>query len=279
MYIYFNKPFENIQTPVSSEVSSKTQETPKEVPTQVSQNETLNLQLIYQSNCTNSTKKYVETIGNITDITLLETRFFDNKKNAEYYLSRNWSTIFYTVEGMKRDITDKTAVSVFEIKSVGERNFTLPILCDENGKIGNYSSCLLKNIPNIPAACFNFTINLTDCEIEWYMHTILEDIQYWITPPGAALIIGSSGTKNKTQTFNFTIYSSRKRLEYFGMNIIERTFTPIIIDSVIFSSNKMTSDGRGGSIIKEVNITDKKNVEFYATIWFKKKCYDKYVIY
>jgi len=63
------------------------------------------------------------------------------------------------------------------------------------------------------------------------------------------------------------------------MNIIQRTFTPIINDDVIFSSNKMTPDGKGGSIVKEINITDMKNIEFYATIWFKKKCYDKYVIY
>jgi hypothetical protein len=41
----------------------------------------------------------------------------------------------------------------------------------------------------------------------------------------------------------------------------------------------MTPNGKGGSITREINITDRKNVEFYATIWFKKRCWDKYVIY
>lgn len=281
MFIYFNKPSENIQqTTVTNKTQESQQETSQEVSQQPSQNESLNESSIYESNCIRSATRRAENIENITKLIVIETRIFDKKNDVTYYLSHNWSNTSYDIKGMEKDVIDKTVVSIADIESNRGRKFTLPILCDINGNIGNYSSCLLNNIPDIPSACFNFTINLTECEIEWRDYNILDDIQYWVNPPGAALVIGGLPIENKTkEVFNFTILSSRNRLEYFGMNIIERTFSPIITDDVIFSSNKMTPDGKGGSIIREVNITNRTNVEFYATIWFKKKCYDKYVIY
>ena len=282
LFFYLNMPAEDVsQTSTETpEETQKTQqeETPQETEEETSENET-NVSLIYQSLCVNSTKDYAKNIVNITNITENESRTFDNEGNLIYYLTHNWSSIFYEIEGIKKDITDKNVVSIFEINAVGNREFTLPVLCDENGNIGNYSSCLLDNIPNVPLGCYNFTINLTECQIEWSEHYILDDIQYWVEPPGGAIIIGSVGIENKSVLFNFTISSSRNRLEYYGMNIIQRIFNPRIIDDLIFSSIKLSSDGKGGTITRSVNVTDKKNIEYYATVWFKKKCYDKYVIY
>ncbi len=272
LFIYLNKPED------TEIVSNETQESLQEVEEEIA--ESLNLSLVYESRCINSTKKHVRYLENITNLTLIKAKTFDNEKNARYYLTHSWPSVFYSIDGMDKDIIDNTVVSVFNIKAIGERNFTLPILCDIDGNIGNYSSCLLDNIPNIPSACYNLTINLTECMIEWREHDILDDIEFWIEPPGAALIIGATGIENKTgQVFNFTILSSRKRLEYFGMSVIQRTFIPIIVDDELFSLNKMTPKGEGGSIVREINITNRTNVEFYATIWFKKKCYEKYVIY
>jgi hypothetical protein len=221
----------------------------------------------------------VRGLANITNITVIESRAFQKNIDAENYMKKNWSNVLYDINGMKKDIMNNTVVSVFDIRSNKDRNFTLPIVCDYNGTIGNYSSCLLNNIPNIPSSCENLTINLTDCEIEWRDHFITDDIDYWVTPVGGALIISSYGIVNKTtQVFNFTINSSRKRLESFGMEVIQRRFNPMK-DSVIFSSTKNTADGKGGSIVTTINITYMSGSEVYATVWFKKKCYDKYVIY
>ncbi len=284
MFIYFNKPSEDIPevapniTP-ETEIPEPVEEPSQNVSNETSQNETSNITL-YEATCINSTKDYVKNIENITNITITETRFFDKEDDAIDYVKRNWSSPSFEIEGFENETIGKTAVCVFDIITNRQRNFILPILCNENGRIGNYSSCLLANIPNIPSACYNFTINFTECEIEWKEHQILDDIEYEVNPPGAAFLIGPVSIENKTEViFNFTISSSRQRLEHFGMNIIQRTFTPMINDEVIFSSTKLTPDGKGGTLKHEINITNMKNIEFYATVWFKKKCYDKYVIY
>ncbi len=287
MFVYFNKPPEDFIEPPVVTPEKETPEPPPEpieeppqnLSNETSQNETSNI-TIYEMNCINATQDYVKGVENITNITLVETGIFDKEDEAIVYVRRNWSSVHFELKGFENETRGKTAVSVFNVMTTGQRNFTLPVLCNENGTIGNYSSCLLANVPDIPLACYNFTINFTECKIEWRDHHILDDIEYNVTPPGAAFLIGPRVVENKTEVvFNFTIWSSRERLEYFGMNIIERTFTPLINDDVIFSSNKMTPDGKGGSIVREINITNRVNVEFYATIWFKKKCYDKYVIY
>ena len=237
--------------------------------------ETQNVSVNYSEYCEDSVKKYVDTIENISNITIVKIDTFDVNTNATDYVRRNWSSVFYDIVGIQKDVTDITVVTIVNLTTNRNRKFTLPILCDENGKIGNYSSCLLDNIPDIPSACHNLTVNLTECEIEILEHPILEDIQYWVEPPGGALLIGLARLENKTeQLFNFTIRSSRNRIESFGMVIHERTFSPLN-DRQLVSLTKLSSDGSGGSATYTVNVTNKTSVEFYASTWFKKKCYDK----
>lgn len=276
LFVFINKPSQSVQTNVTQNQSSivKTNTISNQT-----KNKTVDMSPVYQAKCINSTMKYVEDLTNITNIKVIESRTFNKSKDAEGYLQKNWSSIIYDIKGMEKDILNNTVVSVFDIRTNRERNFTLPVLCDYNGKMGNYSSCLLDNIPNIPSPCQNLTLNLSDCEIEWRDHFIMDDINYWITPGGGALLIPSLGLGNKTtQIFNFTINSSRKRLESFGMDIMQRRFSPMK-DTVIFSSTKNTANGKGGSIVTTINITYMKGSEVYATVWIKKKCYDKFVIY
>ncbi len=276
LFVFLNKPSQSVQANVTQNQSSVVK---TNTVSNQTKNKTVDLSPVYQAKCINSTMKYVGDLVNITNITVIESRTFNKSNDTRGYLQKNWSSIIYDIKGMEKDILNSTVVSVFDIRTNRERNFTLPILCDYNGIIGNYSSCLLDNIPNIPSPCQNLTLNLSDCEIEWRDHFIMDDINYWITPGGGALLIPPLGLGNKTtQTFNFTINSSRKRLESFGMDIIQRRFSPMT-DTIIFSSTKNTADGKGGSIVRTVNITQMNNSEIYATVWFKKKCYDKFVIY
>jgi len=242
------------------------------------------ISLVYGNNCKDSIENYVKNIENISNISTVKIDAFNTTTNVTSYLQHNWPSVFYDIVGMKKDVTDNiTVVAVVNITTNKKREFILPILCDENGKIGNYSSCILGSVPNVPGACYNFTVNFTECEIELREHDMFDDIQYWVEPPGAAFVIGSAGIENNTTIFNYTIFnftilSSRNRLESFGMSIIKRTFNPLN-DNQIFSSTKIATNGLGGSIVNVVNITDVKGAEFYATVWFKKKCYDKYVLY
>ncbi|OGI12681.1 hypothetical protein A3K64_03860 [Candidatus Micrarchaeota archaeon RBG_16_36_9] len=258
-------------------INTNTSQSPV-VPIQNNSNQSIDMSLVYASNCINSTKDKTQNIENITNATEIETRIFDNANNLKSYLQHNWSNTFYSINGTEKDIVNKTVVSMFEIITNRGRNFNLPILCDVNGTIGKYSSCLLENVPNIPSSCYNLTINLSDCENEWANHFIMDDIQYWITPGFGTIIISSTGYNITSQIFNFTINSTRHRLESFGMEITERTFSPMV-DRTIFSSTRISKDGNGGSIVYNVNLTGKKGVEYYSTAWFKKKCYDKFVIY
>jgi hypothetical protein len=229
--------------------------------------------------CLNATTRYVESLSNVTNITLKESKYFDKRTNAINYLVRNWSNNFYDINGSENDISNNASISVFELITNRQRNFTIPIVCNDKGVIGNYSSCLLGNVPNIPSACSNLTINLTDCEQEWSgNHFAMDDIDYWISPPGGSVVISSYGINKTTIRFNFTINSTRRRLESFGLDIVQRTFNPMN-DDQIFSQTKLTPDGKGGTIYKDVNLTNVKGTEFYATVWFKKKCYDKQTIY
>lgn len=271
LFFYLNNSSGNQSTNINTNQSSK-------APTQNNTNQTVNITSIYLSNCVNSTITQAGGIENITNITEIESRYFNKTSSAISYLSHNWSNTFYSINGTQKDILNKTVISVFEIITNRGRNFTIPMVCDINGSIGNYSSCLLNNIPNIPSACYNLTINLSDCENEWANHFILDDIQYWITPSSGTIIIPSTAYNNTSQTFNFTINSTRQRLESFGMEITERTFSPMK-DSIIFSSTNISKNGKGGSIVYKVNLTSMRGVEIYSTAWFKKKCYDKYVIY
>jgi hypothetical protein len=269
--IYFNIIPQNVQT--KDVIVSNT----SKIVSQPAINQTVNKSVVGEA-CFNSTLMRTQEAMNITNVKLKESRYFEKSSSAANYLVRNWSNTFYDINGTQRDFTDKTTISMVELITNRQRNFTIPIVCDENGTIGKYSSCLLKNVPNIPSACINLTINMTECDQEWSEHFLMDDIDYWVSPPGGSIVISSSGTNDTSVRFNFTIRSGRNRLESFGMFIIQRTFSPMN-DNKIFSQTKLTLDGAGGTIYKDVNITDMRGTEIYTTVWFKKKCYDKFVIY
>lgn len=280
VFIFFNNPRITPENPVN--ITENISQVPTEnitEPFNLTENIT-NISFVYENNCKESIENYVKIIENISNISIARVDAFNTTVNVTYYLQHNWSSDFYDIVGMKKDVTDNiTVVTVINLTTNKKREFNgIPILCDENGKIGSYSSCILSSVPIIPEACYKFTVNTTECEIELREYELFDDIEYWVNPPGASISISSAGLENKTdETFNFTILSSRKRLESFGISIIQRTFSPLN-DDEIFSSTKITN-GEGGSIVRLVNLTNRTSVEFYATIWFKKKCYDKYVIY
>jgi hypothetical protein len=261
--IFSNNPNPINQTPNASN------ETESQVILNQSSNQTSNVS-IYQLNCENSINNYIKTVENITNFTMKEIRFFNKSEDAIKYIERNWSSKFYELEGLKKDIYDivKTKiVSVNNFTTNRGRDFTLPIVCDENGNVGKYSFCLLSNISNTPLACHNITVNLTECEIEKLEHEFLEDINYSTFP--------KPGLLNKTQLFNFTITSSRNRLEYAGMGISYRSS---LGESLLFSQTKKTTTGDKISITTTLNLTGKVGGSVVAMTWFKKKCYDVFTI-
>jgi hypothetical protein len=236
---------------------------------QSSSNQTSNTS-IYQSNCINSISNYIKTVENITNFTMIETRIFNKSEDAIKYAERNWSSKFYELDGLRKDVYDVVKikiVSVNDFKTNRGKNFTLPIACDEIGNIGKYSSCLLSNISNIPTACHNMTVNLTECEIEKLEHDFWEDINYSTFP--------KPGFLNKSQLFNFTITSSRNRLEYAAMSISYKTPGK---EDLLFSQIKKTTKGDKVSITTTLNLTGKTGGSVVAMTWFKKKCYDVYMI-
>jgi len=245
------------------------EQSPQPAPTEIS-----NVSLGYEDYCKDSIEKYVETIENISNITIVKIDIFDINTTVIDYLEKNWSTVFYNINGMKKDISNNTTVvAIVELTTNEERDFTLPILCDESGKIGNYSSCLLDNIPNLPSACYNLTINLTECEIERREHTISDDVEWNFS--------AITGATNDTKIINYTVSSARKRLESFGITVFYRSFsssTEILLTKV----TKKSDDGGGGSIVETLNLTDKPigilTGELLYSLWFKKKCFDIYLM-
>lgn len=253
-----------------SEISEPAEQTisPQIIPTE----ETSNVSLGYEDYCKDSIEKYIETIENISNITIVKTDSFDINTTVIDYLERNWSTVFYNIDAMKKDISNNTTVvAIVELTTNKERDFTLPILCDENGKIGNYSSCLLDNIPNLPSACYEFT--LTECEIERREHTISDDVEWNFS--------AITGATNDTKIINYTVSSPRKRLESFGISVFYRSFSPLT-ETLLIKSTKKSDDGSGGSIVETLNLTDKPigllTGELLYSLWFKKKCFDIYLM-
>jgi hypothetical protein len=250
-------------------VSVQKNETATNIVLNQSSNQTLNLSTSQQM-CTESIGNYIKGMANITNFTTIETRVFNKSDDAIKYAERNWSSKYYEIDGLRRDaysIVKKKIVSVNKFITDKKREFTLPIVCDEYGNLGNYSSCIIRNIPDIPSTCHNMTINITDCEIEILEHDFWEDINYTVFP--------KPGRINITQLFNFTITSSRKRLEYAIMSILYKKPAG---EEMLFSQTKRTTTGDKISITTKLNLTGKSGGSVVALTLFKKKCYDVYTI-
>ena len=85
--------------------------------------------------------------------------------------------------------------------------------------------------------------------------SVMSDINYEFEPQGSLY--------NKVKVFRFTISSSRKRIEYFGMKISREN------GEVLFFENR--TEPEGGSIVATINETENLTVNRF----FKKKCYSE----
>ena len=222
---------------------------------------------VYKLNCMNSIRNYIKNVDNINHLIEIEARFF-NKTESSINYAKNWSSNSFEMIGIGKDIyslnkTNKSTVSVNEFKLKDGRNFTLPIVCNESGSIGSYSSCMLSNISNITLYCHNLTTSLSECDIEKMEYDFWQDISYWITP--------KPGPLNESQLFNFTITSSRNRLEYAFLNI--SYVRPPTISKNLFNQSKTTMKGDKISITTKLNLTGKIYGGLILEASFKKKCY------
>jgi hypothetical protein len=222
---------------------------------------------VYKLSCINSIRNYIKNVDNINHLIEIEARFF-NKTESSISYARNWSSNSFEMIGIGKDIyslnkTNKSTVSVNEFKLKDGRNFTLPIVCNESGSIGSYSSCMLSNISNITLYCHNLTTSLSECDIEKMEYDFWQDISYWITP--------KPGPLNVSQLFNFTIVSSRNRLEYAFLNI--SYVRPPLISKNLFNQSKTTMKGDKISITTKLNLTGKIYGGLILEASFKKKCY------
>jgi len=222
---------------------------------------------IYTSNCINSISNYVKGIENITNFTTIETRFFNQTEDAINYV-RNWSSNSFELIGTGKDIyslnkTNKTTISINDFKRDDGKSFVLPTVCDENGTIGSYSSCMLGNISNITSYCHSMTTSLSECDMEEMQYDFWQDISYWITP--------KPGPLNESQLFNFTIASSRNRLEY--ASIFVWYIRPPLIDQQLFNQSLSTAKGDRIEITTTLNLTGKIYGGLVLETYFKKKCY------
>lgn len=91
-----------------------------------------------------------------------------------------------------------------------------------------------------------------ECSMESSFSNVMSDISYEFEPEGSLY--------SKTKVFRFNIFSSRNRLEYFGM-IITRG------EEILFFENR--TEPEGGSIVTTINLNENVNVNRF----FKKKCY------
>jgi len=100
---------------------------------------------------------------------------------------------------------------------------------------------------------FYQNLSYFQCSIENTFSTAMSDISYEFEPQGSSY--------SKVKVFRFTITSSRNRLEYFGMNITNKT------GGTLFFENRTTPEG--GSIVATINETE----GILVNRFFKKKCY------
>jgi hypothetical protein len=94
-----------------------------------------------------------------------------------------------------------------------------------------------------------------ECSMENSFSNVMTDINYEFEPQGSLY--------NKVKVFRFTISSSRKRIEYFGMKISREN------GEVLFFENR--TEPEGGSIVATINETE----NLIVSRFFKKKCYSE----
>jgi hypothetical protein len=269
VFIIILSPRTNENSPISNPNTTSSNPQIPSIPTSPS-NETNQTNYTYQSVCVSSISNYTKPLGNITNFTITVTKNFSKPEDAVNYIDRNFSSKYYELDGFKNDlykIVKTKIVSVNNFNTNRGRNFSLPIICDENGVIGNYSACLLSNISDVPDACHGMAVNLTECEVERMQHGFWDDINYSTFP--------QPGRLNESQSFNFTITSSRNRLEYAIMSIMYKTPNG---EEMLFSQTRRTSTGDRIYISTTVNLTGKTGGSAVALTLFKKKCYDLYTI-
>lgn len=265
------RPNPNVGVPplnLPSEVNNQTlNKSSNQQPNTSNQTLTLNTSY-YNSKCVGSISNYIKGVENITNFTTIETRFFNKTGDAIDYVT-NLSNKTYELMGIGKDIYSliKSVVSLNIFKTKDGKSFTLPIVCDESGIIRNYSSCILSNISNITLYCHNITQNISECDIEEAEHGFWDDITYLIEP--------KPGTLNTSQKFNFTITSSRNRLEYATLNVYY--VRPPITYQALFNQSKATTKGDIISITTTLNLTGKTFGGLVVETYFKKKCY-KYTL-
>jgi len=262
----FDQPTPSSETPKASSNKSSGQISNQSLNQTNQTNKTFN-DTVYKLNCINSINNYIKNVVNITNLRTIEARFF-NKTEETINYARNWSSNSFEMIGIGKDAfslnkTNRSTVSVNDFKLNSGKNFTLPIICDENGNIGGYSSCMLSNISNITLYCHYLTTSLSECDIEKMEYDFWQDISYWITP--------KPGPLNVSQLFNFTIVSSRNRLEYAFLNI--SYVRPPLISQNLFNQSKTTLKGDKISITKTLNLTGKIYGGLILEASFKKKCY------
>jgi hypothetical protein len=96
-----------------------------------------------------------------------------------------------------------------------------------------------------------------ECSVENSFSTAMNDINYEFEPEGSLY--------SKTKIFRFTISSSRKRLEYFGMKITKEN------GEVLFFENR--TEPEGSSIVATINLNETEKIT--VNRFFKKKCYSE----
>ncbi|MFH1229314.1 MAG: hypothetical protein V1678_02720 [Candidatus Aenigmatarchaeota archaeon] len=218
---------------------------------------------VYTSRCLDSIGALRSSLKNISSLRAVKTAYYNNTDDAIKYV-QSLTNRPYELVGVGKDIFDanRSTISLSEVRTSDGKNFTLPLVCSENGTIGKYSKCMLGNITDIDLYCHSLTEDMSECDLENLNYGYWDDITYFIKP--------TPGTLNTTQLFNFTITSSRNRLEYGTLFIdYERPGTY----KNLFNKSLATAKGDKISITTTLNLTGKIYGGLKITTYFKKKCF------
>jgi hypothetical protein len=96
-----------------------------------------------------------------------------------------------------------------------------------------------------------------ECYMETLTSNAMSDINYEFEPQGSLY--------GKTKIFRFNIFSSKKGIEYYGMNITNETGGTLFFENM--------TEPEGGSII--ATLTFNESEKFNVDRFFKKKCFNE----